>query len=58
MAAETFNKRQKEAARREKQQRKFARRLEKKKAKTESSAEQGQNPQIIDVAFKRGPTIL
>jgi hypothetical protein len=41
MASETFKKRQKEAARREKQQKKFARRLERKneKARGEKQAD-------------------
>jgi hypothetical protein len=59
MATETFKKRQKEAARREKQLKKFARRSERKieKAKAETSAA-GENSQATDFASKNGPTIL
>jgi hypothetical protein len=56
---ETFKKRQKAAARREKQQKKFARRMERKihKATTPGQIE-GENPNIAELASKRGPTIL
>jgi hypothetical protein len=56
---ETFKKRQKAAARREKQQKKFARRMERKihKATTPGQIE-GDNPNIAELASKRGPTIL
>jgi hypothetical protein len=59
MAAETFKKRQKEAARREKQQRKLTRRSERKmeKAKTETKAQE-ENSRLAGVASKHGPTIL
>jgi hypothetical protein len=59
MAAETFKKRQKEAARREKQLRKFERRSQRKneKATAETKAE-GETPQMDEVASKHGPTIL
>jgi len=59
MASETFKKRQKETARREKQQKKIARRLERKneKARTESKID-GENPQIAQLDFQHGPTIL
>ena len=59
MAAETFQKRQKEAARREKQLKKFARRSQRKneKATGENKAE-SENPQTAEIAPKHGPTIL
>lgn len=65
MASETFKKRQKETARREKQQKKFARRLERKndKGRTETETETesesgGENPEISEQMLKHGPTIL
>ena len=61
MASETFKKRQKETARREKQQKKFARRLERKndKGRTETETESGlENPEISEQMLKNGPTIL
>ena len=63
MASETFKKRQKETALREKQQKKFARRLERKndKGKTETETETesgGENPGISEQIPKHGPTIL
>jgi hypothetical protein len=61
MASETFKKRQKETARREKQQKKFARRLERKndKGRTETESESGEkNPEISEQMLKNGPTIL
>jgi len=59
MASETFQKRQKEMARREKQRRKFDRRMERKseKAKPESNVE-GENPMQVQPDFRHGPTIL
>jgi hypothetical protein len=58
MAAETFKKRQKEAARREKQLRKLARRAERRNEKATAQTEaEGENPQMAEVA-KHGPTIL
>jgi hypothetical protein len=59
MASETFKKRQKEVARREKQLKKVARRMERRneKAMTESKAE-GENPEMAEHAPKHGPTIL
>lgn len=59
MASETFQKRQKEMARREKQRRKFDRRMERKseKAKPESNVE-GKNPMQLQPDFRHGPTIL
>jgi len=61
MASETFKKRQKETARREKQQKKFARRLERKndKGRTETETESsGENPETSEQVLKHGPTIL
>ncbi len=59
MAPETFKKRQKEVARREKQQKKFARRLERKNDKARSETESGrENPQASEQVLKNGPTIL
>jgi ABC-type Fe3+-hydroxamate transport system substrate-binding protein len=59
MAAETFKKRQKEAARREKQGKKLARRLQRKieKAKGETKGQE-ENPRVAEFASKHGPTIL
>jgi hypothetical protein len=59
MAAETFKKRQKEWARREKQGKKLARRLERKmeKARAETKAQE-ENPRAAVIASKHGPTIL
>jgi len=59
MASETFQKRQKEMARREKQRRKFDRRIERKteKAKPESNFD-GENPMKGQLDFRHGPTIL
>ena len=59
MASETFKKRQKETARREKQRQKFARRLERKneKARSESKVD-GENLQIAQPVALPGPTIL
>ena len=63
MASETFKKRQKETARRENQQKKFARRLERKndKGKTETETETesgGENSEMSEQIPKHGPTIL
>ena len=59
MASETFKKRQKEVARREKQLKKVARRMERRneKAMTESKPE-GENPKMGEPASSHGPTIL
>ena len=59
MASETFKKRQKELARKEKQQQKAARRMERRseKARTESQV-QGENLNPAEPASQRGPTIL
>lgn len=59
MASETFKKRQKEVARREKQLKKVARRMERKneKATTESKTE-GENPEMVEPDIRHGPTIL
>jgi len=59
MASETFKKRQKETARREKQQKKFARRLERKNDKGRTETESGgENLEIAEQVLKHGPTIL
>ena len=59
MASETFKKRQKEIARREKQKKKFERRLERKAEKARSEGKvAGDNPKIASVDIRRGPTIL
>lgn len=59
MASETFQKRQKEMARKEKQRRKFDRRMERKteKVKPESNIE-GENPMKVEPDFRHGPSIL
>ena len=59
MASETFKKRQKETARREKQRQKLARRLERKseKARAESKIEEG-NPGLAQLDYQHGPKIL
>ena len=60
MASETFKKRQKEWARKEKQQKKAARRIERReeKARTEGQT-QGDNPPNPEaLALQHGPTIL
>jgi len=59
MASETFKKRQKEVARREKQLKKVARRMERRneKAITESKSE-GENSEMAEPAVRQGPTIL
>lgn len=59
MASETFKKRQKEMARKEKQQKKAARRLERKdeKARVGSTVE-GENLNPAETAAPHGPTIL
>jgi len=59
MASETFKKRQKEMARKEKQQKKAARRMERKK---EQGKVEGKPPETVpngpEFAIPRGPTIL
>ncbi len=59
MASETFKKRQKEMARKAKQQKKIARRMERRNEKTtvESKVE-GENPKIVPQDTCAGPTIL
>jgi hypothetical protein len=59
MASETFQKRQKAVARREKQNKKIARRMERRneKAKTVSEPE-GEIPQTDEIVHRHGPTIL
>jgi hypothetical protein len=59
MASETFKKRQKELARREKQQKKIARRLERRNEKIilESKVE-GEKPEPAAQTTRSGPTIL
>ena len=54
MASETFKKRQKEMARKEKQQKKAARRMERRK---EQGKIEGKPPEKVSDA-SRGPTIL
>jgi len=59
MASETFKKRQKELARREKQQKKVARRLERKNDKGRTETEPGgEDPEMFEQDLKHGPTIL
>ena len=59
MASETLKKRQKEAARREKQLGKVARRLEKRNEKaTSESRVEGETPKIAPLVIRRGPTIF
>jgi hypothetical protein len=59
MASETFKKRQKESARKAKQQKKATRRMERRneKAKNETNISVP-NPNIGESIFRRGPTIL
>jgi hypothetical protein len=59
MASETFQKRQKEAARREKQHKKAARVMERsnKNARTESKV-QGETQKIVESVARPKPTIL
>lgn len=59
MASETFKKRQKEMARREKQKLKSARKLERKseKARTEGQVEDG-SPELAQLDFQPGPSVL
>jgi hypothetical protein len=59
MASETFKKRQKELARREKQQKKAARRMDRRneRASAESNV-QKENPNGDIVVSRHGPTIL
>ncbi len=60
MASETFKKRQKEVARKEKQQKKLARRMERRgeKARTEGNSQGDNPPGIAGHPVKHGPTIL
>lgn len=60
MASETFKKRQKELARKEKQQKKAARRLERRDEKARAASNvQGDTPaNSEEMAFQPGPTIL
>jgi hypothetical protein len=60
MASETFKKRQKEVARKEKQQKKFARRMERKdeKARTAGNPERADPPELAENPDKHGPSIL
>jgi hypothetical protein len=59
MASETFKKRQKEIARRDKKRKKFDRRMERKAEKASSEDKvAGENPKIGPLDFKGGPTIL
>ncbi len=52
MASETFKKRQKELARKEKQQKKAARRMERRSEKTRSESKvQGENPNPSEPAL-------
>lgn len=59
MASETFKKRQKETARKEKQRQKLARKLERKneKARGENKLDED-NLQIAEPVAQPGPTIL
>lgn len=59
MAAETFKKRQKEAARRQKQQQKLARRVERKMEKAKSHlVGDEESQQLAQAGTKHGPTVL
>lgn len=59
MASETFKKRQKEMARREKQEQKLARRMERKnEMATGKSQVDEEKPQIAQPVARPGPTIL
>ena len=59
MASETFKKRQKEMARKEKQQKKAARRMERKKEQGKVEGKPPENvPNGPEFAVPRGPTIL
>ena len=59
MASETFKKRQKELARREKQQKKIARRIERRNEKvTLESKVEGEKPEPAAQTTRSGPTIL
>jgi len=59
MASETFKKRQKEMARKEKQQKKAARRMDRRneRAKTEGKLQED-SPNIAESVSRHGPTIL
>ena len=59
MANETFKKRQKEIARREKQKKKFQRRMERKAEKAKSGNQvNGESSKIAPLDYRGGPTIL
>jgi hypothetical protein len=59
MASETYKKRQKEAARKEKQLRKVARRMERKNEKVMNKSKTGgENLKIAEHTLRHGPTIL
>jgi hypothetical protein len=62
MASETFKKRQKEMARKEKQQKKAARRMERRDEKLRAETRvEGENPNPTEpavTAAPQGPTIL
>ena len=60
MASETFKKRQKEMARKEKQQKKAARRIERRdeKARTESQVQGDSSANPAEPAIQSTPTIL
>jgi len=59
MASETFKKRQKESARREKQHKKAARRMERRNEKARNGTKvSGANPDTAGSVSRRGPTIL
>ena len=59
MASETFKKRQKEMARRDKQKQKLARRMERKHEKATGKGQgDEENTQIAQEFARSGPTIL
>lgn len=59
MASETFKKRQKEMARREKQEQKLARRMERKNEMAAGKSQvDEEKPQIAQPVARPGPTIL
>ncbi|HEY7556450.1 MAG TPA: hypothetical protein VIH18_16730 [Candidatus Binatia bacterium] len=59
MASETFKKRQKEVARREKQQKKFARRMERRNGKAPGEKEvRAEDSSSTESVARQGPTIL
>ena len=58
MASETFKKRQKEMARKEKQRQKLVRRMERKNEKAQGgSSLDEQTQQLVQLADQPGPTI-